>query len=150
MPFLRLVFALLVNMDCIVFIYKPNTIKYRLMKTDKELVIEFAKVWNNLNSSYIKGLLAEDFHYSSQWVFSDIENKKDYLEYLDRKLKAIANSGGSLVAELGIYNDKYCLVLTQDTKVTFLVDTEDGKIIGASTCMIPAPEKVKLLGIIPK
>ncbi len=150
MPFLRLVFALLVNMDCIVFIYKPNTIKYRLMKTDKELVIEFAKVWNNLNSSYIKGLLAEDFHYSSQWVFSDIENKKDYLEYLDLKLKAIANSNGTLVAELGVYNDEYCLVLTQNTKVTFLIETKDGKISGANSCFVPAPQKIKMLGIIPK
>jgi hypothetical protein len=34
--------------------------------------------------------------------------------------------------------------------VTFLIETEDGKIICASTCMIPAPQKIKMLGIVPK
>lgn len=44
------------------------------MKTNEELVIEFAKAWNNLDTCYIRDLLAEDFHYASQWVFAEIEN----------------------------------------------------------------------------
>jgi len=60
-----------------------------------------------------------------------------------------------LTAELGEINNKYCLVLTQlqdgvKTKVTFLVETEDGKIISASSCFLPAPQKITMLGFIPK
>lgn len=125
------------------------------MKTNKELVIEFAKTWNNLDTSYIRELLIDDFKYASQWVFSEIENKTDYLSYLDGKLLAIANSDSSVVAELGIYNTNYCLVLTQNQnginqQVTFLIETKDGKIVRADTCMIPGTERIKKTGIMPK
>ncbi|MDG1776798.1 MAG: hypothetical protein P8H33_05365, partial [Crocinitomicaceae bacterium] len=83
------------------------------MQTNKELVIEFGKTWNNLDSSFIRDLLIQDFHYASQWVFSEIENKKDYLKYLDYKLLIIAKSNGSLIAELGVLDNNYCLVINQ-------------------------------------
>lgn len=125
------------------------------MRTHEELVTEFAKTWNNLDSSYIHDLLAKDFHYSSQWVFNEINNNEDYLKYLIGKLKTIKSSGSELIAEIGIYRDKYCLVINQiqngsTKKVTFLIETRDGEITKADTCMIPTPESIKLLGIIPK
>tara|TARA_B110000483_G_C17811705_1_gene395366 strand:+ start:43 stop:462 length:420 start_codon:yes stop_codon:yes gene_type:complete len=126
-----------------------------IMQTNKELVIEFGKTWNNLDSSFIRDLLIQDFHYASQWVFSEIENKKDYLQYLDSKLSAIAESGGNLVAELGVLNNNYCLVLNQveddnDNKTTFLINTKNGKITRADMCLVPAPESITMLGITPK
>tara|TARA_B110000285_G_C14985045_1_gene543361 strand:- start:632 stop:1054 length:423 start_codon:yes stop_codon:yes gene_type:complete len=126
-----------------------------IMQTNKELVIEFGKTWNNLDSSFIRDLLIQDFHYASQWVFSEIENKKDYLQYLDSKLSAIAESGGNLVAELGVLNNNYYLVLNQveddnDNKTTFLINTKNGKITRADMCLVPAPESITMLGITPK
>ena len=125
------------------------------MKSNKELVTEFAKSWNHLDSSFIRDLLVPDFHYASQWVFDEIKNKEDYLTYLDKKFEAISNSGAHLVAELGEYENKYCLVLNQiqlgqSNKVTFLIETKDGKILRADTCMIPDPKEIKMLNIIPK
>ena len=125
------------------------------MKSNKELVTEFAKSWNHLDSSFIRDLLVPDFHYASQWVFDEIKNKEDYLTYLDKKFEAIANSGAHLVAELGKYENKYCLVLHQiqlgkTSKVTFLIETKNGKILRADTCMIPDPKEIKMLNIFPK
>ncbi len=125
------------------------------MMTHEELVIEFAKTWNNLDSSYIRELLAPDFHYASQWVFSEIESKNKFLEYLEGKLKAVADSGDIIIAEVGNYWSNYCLVLTQfkngsNKKVTFLIETKDGQIVRADLCCIPCPEDIEMLGIIPK
>ena len=125
------------------------------MQTNKELVIEFGKTWNNLDSSFIRDLLIQDFHYASQWVFSEIENKKDYLKYLDYKLLIIAKSNGSLIAELGVLDNNYCLVINQvegdkERIATFLIDTENGKITRADMCFSPAPKSITMLGIIPK
>ncbi len=125
------------------------------MKNDKELVIEFAKTWNNLDSSYIRDLLTKEFNYTSQWVFDELKNKEDYLAYLDGKLNTIKSSEGELIAEVGIYRDKHCLVINQinngkTQKVTFLIETKDGEILRADTCMIPTPQSIELLGIIPK
>ncbi|MDG4946237.1 hypothetical protein NMK71_07415 [Weeksellaceae bacterium KMM 9713] len=125
------------------------------MKSNKELVTAFAKTWNNLDSSFIRDLLDPDFHYASQWVLDEIKNKEDYLSYLDKKLQAISNSGTRLIAELGEHENKYCLVLNQiqngrANKVTFLIETKNGKLLRADTCMIPDPKEIKMLNIIPK
>tara|TARA_R110001592_G_scaffold237306_3_gene496117 strand:+ start:21200 stop:21583 length:384 start_codon:yes stop_codon:yes gene_type:complete len=125
------------------------------MLTNKELVIEFAKAWNNLDSSFISELMDEDFHYASQWVMNEIDNKSEYLKYLDNKFSAIAKSEGSLVAELGMSGRNYCLVLSQvqrgsTSKVTFLITTKNGKLVRADTCKIPTPESIKLLNVVPR
>lgn len=122
------------------------------MKTNKELVIEFAKAWNNLDSSYISDLLAEDFHYASQWVFAEIENKTDYLHYLDSKFKAIKASDSNVTAELGQYGGDYCLVVAQDSNnhTTFFIKTEEGIMKRADMCMVPTIHEIKRLSIFPK
>jgi hypothetical protein len=85
-------------------------------------------------------------------VFSEIENINDYLEYLDGKLKTIANSDSSVVVELGTFRHIYYMVLNQtenriNNKATFLIEYEDGKILRADTCIIPEPESIKMFGI---
>lgn len=121
------------------------------MKTNKELVIEFAKAWNNLDASYVYDLLAEDFHYASQWVFAEIENKTDYLEYLEGKFKAIKSSDSNVTAELGQYDNDYCLVVAQDSNnhTTFIIKTEEGVMKRADMCMVPTIREIKRLDIYP-
>jgi len=125
------------------------------MKTEKELVIDFAKTWNNLDISFIQDILLNDFHYSSQLVFKEIENKEDYLNYLEGKFKTIKKTNSKVIAELGIYDGEHCLVLKQTIgkitqEATFLIKTKGEKISRADICMIPSPKYVKRLGIIPK
>lgn len=127
------------------------------LKSHKELVSSYARAFNHLNSNYICDNLADDFQYTSQWVFSEIENKKDYLEYFEQKLKRFINSDIKVIARLGLYRNNYCLVIYQidlskrkQTKiVTLLIETQKGEIKRANMCMIPSISQINLLEEIP-
>ena len=125
--------------------------------TNQDIVTEYAKAYNNLNAVYIKEHLAEDFKYASQWVFEEIESKKEYLKYLENKFTALRNSTKKIVARMGSYNNKSCIALYQidmskkvDTQVAILLmKFENEKIISANLCMIPTINDVQLLEAIP-
>src|SRR5690606_23670699 len=74
--------------------------KNRFMN-ETELLIEYAKCWNNLDVSYIEELLGDDLEYTSQWVFETMYGKDNYLQYLSGKFNTIRNSINIPKAELG-------------------------------------------------
>ena len=49
----------------------------------------YAAMMNTLDSSKLESLLAENFHYASQMVFSEIESKQEYMAYIKPKLEAV-------------------------------------------------------------
>ncbi|MFN9939487.1 MAG: hypothetical protein ACK56I_08425 [bacterium] len=49
----------------------------------------YATMMNTLDASALELLLADDFHYASQWVFDEIKSKDAYLEYITAKLEPI-------------------------------------------------------------
>lgn len=60
------------------------------MSLSKEQALKaYATMMNTLDASFLEPLLAEDFHYASQWVLAEIESKSAYLEYIVPKLDAI-------------------------------------------------------------
>lgn len=102
---------------------------------ETELLIEYAKCWNNLDISYIVDILNDDLEYTSQWVFETMHGKSAYLEYLDGKFRTIQGGINIPQAELGYYRYAYieenrpCLILTQgDVKVAILTDVRNGKL----------------------
>jgi hypothetical protein len=102
---------------------------------------------NGLSADHLEPLLAEDFQYESQWVFSAITSKRAFLEYIRPKLDAIRHSGSRVwaeMAELSLTNRGPCLVLAQGQQdnlvATLLVKIADGKIQRADLCMVPPPE----------
>jgi len=122
------------------------------MKTYKEIAMEFAKAWNIRDSKYIEPLLKDDFRYSSQWVLTDIENKNDFLKYFDGKLKTIKQTKAIVFAEVGEYNNKYYLVISQIlngkiNKVTLSINVEEGMIKSANMGLFPAPGNIKTLWV---
>ncbi len=127
------------------------------VKVNNSLIIEYAKAFNYLDVNYIKDLLNDDFRYSSQWVFKEIESKKEYLDYLENKFKVIENSTKKVVARMGLYKNKSCIVLYQidlskknKTQIaTLFINEEKGKIKKADMCMIPDANEMQLLDIIP-
>lgn len=59
----------------------------------------YAAMMNTLDASRIEPILADDFHYSSQWVLTDITSKQEFLDYITPKLIAIRDSG-SVVTQI--------------------------------------------------
>lgn len=66
------------------------------------LVEIYIKAWNTLDASVLEPYLAEDFTYGSMWVFSDLNGKDAYMEYISGKFNAIKESGSKVAAEKGI------------------------------------------------
>lgn len=69
--------------------------------TIEQALRAYATMMNTLNASCLGPLLVDDFHYSSQWVFAEIESKNAYLKYIAPKLDAIRKSGSVVWAEMG-------------------------------------------------
>lgn len=123
---------------------------------------QLAKSWNNLDTSFIKNELADNFTYESQWVLTPIEGKIDFLNYLESKFRAIKSAMQketmTVMAELALHpemNRKPIIVLTQITsegirQVSLLITIEEDKIKRIDVCFIPDPTEAELTGEFPK
>ena len=129
---------------------------------ESQLLVQLAKCWNNLDVSFIENHLAKDIIYESQWVFTPIQGKANFLPYLNSKFKAIrsaiSNGDMNVAAELAVHpslSGKECLVLSQTTiqEVVFVlivIELRQDLIYRIDVCFIPDPEKAILSGIQPK
>ena len=82
----------------------------------------YATMMNTKDASCLEPLLADDFHYASQWVFDEIESKKAYLDYIVPKLDSIRKSDSIVWAEMGSLEREFpgqCVVMAQDEKDNF-------------------------------
>jgi hypothetical protein len=116
----------------------------------------YATMMNTLDASYLEPLLADDFHYASQWVFAEIESKSAYLEYIVPKLDAIRKSGASAWAEMGWLDREFpgpCVVMAQGDKdnllAVVLAKVEGGKIKRLDLCGAPSPHSARRTGEYP-
>jgi hypothetical protein len=127
------------------------------MKINKEDALRaYAAMINTLDVSKLEDLLAEDFHYSSQWVFSELESKSAYLEYIVGKLQAIKKSGGRVWAEMGWLDYEFpgpCVILAQGEQEKLvsvvLAEVRAGKIKSLALCCAPSPHDARRTGIYP-
>ena len=116
----------------------------------------YAAMMNTLDASCLEPLLADDFHYASQWAFAEIESKSAYLEYIVPKLDAIRNSGAAAWAEMGWLDREFpgpCVVMVQGDKnnllAVVLAKVEDGKIKRLDLCGAPSPHSARRTGEYP-
>lgn len=126
-----------------------------LSKTDA--LRAYARMMHHLSAEYLAPLLADDFHYASQWVFEEITNKQQYLDYIRPKLEAIKASGNRVwaeVAELQAYPGGPCLVMAQGDKnnisATLLVEVSGSKIKRLNMCFVPSPHSARRTGEYPE
>ena len=129
---------------------------------ETQTLIQLARSWNNLDTSFIETVLADDFIYESQWVLTPIEGKKLFLSYLNLKFQAIKSAMlkelMTVTAELALHpsmQNKPCIVLTQITgegirQVSLLIKMQQGKIKRIDVCFIPDPTEAELTGEFPK
>ncbi len=124
--------------------------------TPEEALRAYARMMNGLSADRLEPLLADDFHYESQWVFRAISSKREFLDYIRPKLDAIRCNGARVwaeMAELGGHNRGPCLVMAQGQQdnlvATLLVKIGDGKIQRADLCLVPPPASARRTGEYP-
>ena len=114
--------------------------------TQVQALETYAVMMNTLDASKIEPILAEDFHYSSQWVLTDITSKQDFLDYITPKLEAIRTGGSEVWAEMGELTREIpgpCVVMAQGEKdnliSVILAKVEGDKLKSLSMCGAPSP-----------
>ena len=125
--------------------------------TQTEALRAYAKMMNTLNVSPLEPLLAENFTYESQMVFSALESKQEFLDYIQPKLQTIKSSGATVFAEMGTV-DAYgqslpCVVLAQNNKENLvglvLARVLAGKLSRLDLCIVPPPQSAERSGEYP-
>ena len=116
----------------------------------------YATMMNTLNVDAIEPLLADDFHYSSQWVLAEITSKQEYLDYIRPKLKALRDSETKVWAEMAHLDQEIpgpCVVLAQNSKDNLLSlilgKVANGKLTRLDMCGAPSPHSAKRSGVYP-
>lgn len=101
--------------------------RYRLDEPiidEYDMLEEYANCWNNLSIGNLENYLSDDFHYSSHWVFEELD-KAGYIDYFTKKLQRIAESGSNVKAKLA---NKLLVVSQEGNNVVISVKFKDGKI----------------------
>lgn len=116
----------------------------------------YATMMNTLSVDAIEPLLADDFHYSSQWVLAEITSKQEYLDYIRPKLKAVRDSETKVWAEMAHLDQEIpgpCVVLAQNSKDNLLSlilgKVANGKLTRLDMCGAPSPHSAKRSGEYP-
>lgn len=122
------------------------------------LAEQFAKMWNNLDVSYIEAYLTPETIYESQWVLSNLKGKREILKYFTEKLYTVKNSLTNVRAELttmtNIYVDRPCVLMYQDSdepKVIVIFEAEKARFKRIDMCgILPTVNDAKRSGYFPK
>lgn len=127
--------------------------------TQYDALRAYAKMMNNLNVDPLEPLLADDFIYESQAVFSALESKQAFLDYIRPKLQTIQNTGAKVFAEMGMISAAYrgqqpCVVLAQYSQENLvalvLARTTGSKISRLDLCIVPPPQSAERSGEYPE
>jgi len=127
-----------------------------MMLSNKDALIAYAKMMNNLDSTEFESLLADEFQYESQSVLLPIIGKKEFIEYIRPKLRTIKISNTAIfaeLAELNAYGQKDCVLIAQNDKdnlvATVYAKVNGSKIIRLDMCTVPDPKSALRTGIYP-
>jgi len=127
-----------------------------MMLSQEDALRAYAVMMNTQDESEFAELLADDFHYASQWVFDVIESKQEYLDYIRPKLLAVKKSGSAVWAEMAHLEREFpgpCVVMAQGQKNNLisvvLAEVANGKITRLDMCGAPSPNSAKRSGDYP-
>lgn len=96
------------------------------------LVACLCDAWEALDADQIEPLLAEDLHYWSWWLMKETHTKKEYMEYIRGRFKAMKNSGEFPIVKIGVnrLDGEYAVAIQQGDSLPALIRIieKDGKI----------------------
>ena len=114
--------------------------------TQAEALRAYAKMMNTLDVSALEPLLADNFTYESQAVFTPLDSKQSFLDYIRPKLVTIKNAGATVFAEMGMvaaYGQRQpCVGLV-------LARIAGGKLSRLDLCIVPQPQSAERSGEYP-
>jgi hypothetical protein len=126
------------------------------MLSKEDALRAYAAMMNTLDIDQIASLLADDFHYASQWVLAEIESKQAYLDYIGPKLLSIKTSGSKVWAEMASLEREIpgpCAVMAQGSKDNLvslvLAEVANDKITRLDMCCAPSPHSATRSGEYP-
>lgn len=127
-----------------------------MMLSNRDALIAYAKMMNNLDSAEFESSLADEFEFESQSVLSPLIGKKEFIEYIRPKLRTIKISNTVIfaeLAELNAYGQKDCVLIAQNDKdnlvATVYAKVDCGKIVRLDICTVPDPKSALRTGIYP-
>ncbi|WP_152597806.1 hypothetical protein [Novilysobacter arseniciresistens] len=127
------------------------------MLTKQDALLAYAKMINVLDVAPLEPLLANDFTYESQTVFSALDSKQAFLDYIRPKLLAIREAGFQIYAEMGTisaYGEKQpCVVLAEGSKDNLvgivLACVSGDKLSRLDLCIVPPAQCAERTGHYP-
>jgi len=124
--------------------------------SEEDALRAYAAMMNRLDPSRLRDLLADDFRYSSQWVFEEIESGQAYADYISGKLEALRASGVKVWAEMATLEIELpgpCVVMAQGDKsnlvAVVLAKVEGQKLKRLDMCGAPSPHSARRTGEYP-
>lgn len=125
--------------------------------TETDALRAYARMVNTLKVDPLESLLADEFVYESQKVFSALKSKSEFLNYIVPKLKTIKESGATVFAEMGLVSaygrEQPCVVLAQNDRENLvgvvLARVDGGKLSRLDLCIIPPPQSAARSGDYP-
>lgn len=125
--------------------------------TQSEALRAYARMLNTLSLAPLEPLLADDFVYESQAVFTPLQSKQEFLHYMQGKLQTIQRLGAWVFAEMGTvsaYGKRQpCVVLAQHSKENLvglvLARTCGSRLCRLDICIVPPPESAERSGEYP-
>ena len=125
--------------------------------TEYEALRAYARMMNTLSAEPLEPLLAEDFTYESQYVFSALESKQEFLDYIRPNLQTIRKAGATVFAEMGMVlaygNRQPYVIVAQDSPENLLglvlARVSNGKLSRLDLCIAPSPRSAEQSGEYP-
>ena len=125
--------------------------------TQREALLAYAKMMNSLSVEPLESLLSDDFTYESQTVFSALESKQAFLDYIRPKLLTIEKAGATVFSEMGMVSaygqHQPCVVLAQNSKDNLvglvLARVTEDKVTRLDLCIVPPPQSAERTGEYP-
>ncbi|MCC6208555.1 MAG: hypothetical protein IT488_10450 [Gammaproteobacteria bacterium] len=126
--------------------------------TEESGLRAYARMMNTLNPECLVPLLADDFTFESQMVFSALKSKQEFLDYIVPKLKTIQRTNATVYAEMGTvtaYEGRCqpCVILAQHDKANLVglvfAKTEGDLLKRIDLCIVPPPQTAERSGEYP-
>lgn len=96
-----------------------------------EFLNALAKAYQTYDASVIESYLSDDMQYASFWVFSKLESKAAYMDYITGKLATMKNTGKTFDFKIvsGRMHEHALLASEDNGGCGFVVDfNEEGKV----------------------
>lgn len=100
-----------------------------------EIIEDFCKAWQTLDSTLIIKHLDKNFRYDSQWVFESLDYN-GYVEYITGKFQTLKEHRCSISVEIVDDGGSKMLKLTQNEQICFYrIKISNGKVTKGDMCM---------------